>query len=92
MNKILIIFLLVLFASCKKDYSLDYFVRYNGDCGNLLMAKSDDFKLSKDVLYEKIGNDNFVVTLYYFDSKLNNRISFGSFNHNGKLNSFSQEQ
>lgn len=91
MNKILIIALLLL-ASCKKDYSLDYFVRYNKDCGNLLMSKSNDFKQSQNIFYDKIGNDNFIITLYYFDSKLNNRISFGQFDHNGKLNSFSQEK
>jgi hypothetical protein len=88
MKKLLIITSLVLaFAACQKDYSLEYFKQYNADAPNRMMSKSKEFKSVESIIYKKYTGDLFFIRLYYWTNKGLDS-SFAQFNHNGKMLTF----
>lgn len=91
MKQYLLIVILFL-CSCHKDYSLEYFTTYEPDTANVVMKQSDNFKQLIHADYEKIGRDEFKVSIKYYDYGRNTRLSYGIFNHNGKQIEFKQEK
>jgi hypothetical protein len=89
MKKLLFIFA-ILFASCEKDYSLEYFKTYNAAAPCIVLKQSEGFKNLKCILWDKTGRDLFKVTVLYIEGNMTDHESFALFNHNGKQIAFKQ--
>lgn len=86
MKKLLLLLLsIAFFASCQKDYSLEYFNQYNADAPNVLMSKADGYKENNYINIEKYSKDLFIITMSFKTIENSNKIIIGQFNHNGKL-------
>lgn len=86
-----ILLILILFCSCNKDYSLEYFKQYNADAPNRVMQHTKDFKEVKDILIEKTGYDLFIVSIKYVSKLDSSKLAFSEFNHNGKMLNYYNE-